>query len=336
MIWVVGAGGIGAAAAARLAGVADVVVLDSWPEHVTTIQEQGLTLQDPAGTTVVQVRAERLEEAATLDLPAPDVVLICTKSFQTGPAVQAVLPLVGADVPFVSLQNGLNEDAIAEIVGRQRTIGAVVRFDGGLAGPGHVVQKKTNGPLTVGELDGRLTERVTSLAAMLDQVIPTDATEQIWVELWAKLIRNCMVNPVSAISGLGLSGMGHTEAARVFCAQLGRESTIVAHALGIDVDPSIVYGADPHALAAGDPAALDACIQGFKAMYEPQPDVHPSMLQDVLKGRPTEIDYLNGAVADKARTVSVPTPYHDRAIELVHRIERGAAAPSTELLGTGA
>lgn len=335
MIWVVGAGGIGAAAAARLAAVADVAIIDSWPEHVRAITQDGLTLHDPAGQTVVRVRAELLDDAAAARLPVPETVLLCTKSFQTASALTTVLPLVPESVPIVSLQNGLNEDTIAGIAGVTRTIGAVVRFEGGLGGPGHVIQKKTNGPLTLGELDGDLSVRVTELAELFDKVIPTDVTSEIWVELWAKLIRNCMLNPVAAISGLGLHGLGTSPDARRFCAEIGRESTAVAHALGISVAPTVVYGADPDALAAGDQQALSAFGEGFRATYEPQPDVHPSMLQDVLKGRATEIDHLNGAVTAKGRAAGVPTPYHDRAIELVHRIEQGEFQPSPALL-TGA
>jgi 2-dehydropantoate 2-reductase len=268
----------------------------------------------------------------TAGLSEPDIVLVCVKSFQTEQCVRAVAARVDDRVPFVSLQNGLNEDRIAAIVGRERTIGAVVRFEGALAGPGHAVQNKSNGPLSIGELDGVETDRIKSLAALLNQVIPTAVVADIWADLWAKLARNCMLNPVAAISGLGLSSMAGSEFAPLVAASIGREVAAVVAAQDISLPPEVFYKADQARLAAGDAAELDIAVDGFRALYAPQPDVRPSMLQDVLKGRESEIDFLNGEIASRGPGYSIATPVNDRVIELVHRIERGEISPSPELL----
>jgi 2-dehydropantoate 2-reductase len=194
------------------------------------------------------------------------------------------------------------------------------------------VQKKTDGPLTVGELDGRRSERVVTLADRLGRAIPTDVTTEITVELWSKLLRNCMLNPVAAVSGLGLHGMGTSRVAPGVCADVGREGAMVAAALGIRIDPPTLYGADPAALVAGDAIAHDAAVAGFVRTYSPQPEVQPSMLQDVLKGRGTEIDFLNGEVAARGRALGVPTPVNDALTALVHAVERGERTPGPGLL----
>ena len=332
LFWVVGAGGVGASMAARLAQHHVVVIIDGWFENVEAMRSRGLVLRSPAGQLTAKVDTFHFSELETATLPAPEAILLAVKSMQTRETVEALASKVRGDVPVVSLQNGLNEETIAEVIGARRTIGAVVRFEGSLREAGTVEQFKDGGTLSIGELDCWSSPRVEQLACVLGSAVPTTATDDIWTDLWSKLIRNCLLNPVAAASGLDLATMSSGRAAARVCAGIAAESVAVARANGINISSDVVYNAAPDDLADGRSGAIDAFLDGFRSTYAAQHGVKPSMLQDIEKRRPTEIDHLNGVIQRKGVTAGIPTPYNDRIIGLVRTVQSGAAVSSPELL----
>lgn len=326
--WVVGAGGIGSGVAALLAHAGDdVAVVDPWPEHVAAMEGYGLRLDRPGGSLLARPRAVHLDDRAALaDLGPPAVVLLATKSDATEATLGHLLPLLGDRAPVVSLQNGLNEPVIASVVGAARTVGAVVRFDGALHGPGHVAQTRDDGDLVIGVVDRPgpgSADRLGALAARLSAAVPTVAVDDVREEQWAKLARNCMLNGTATLAGLGLGRLAEVPAARRLCAAVGAEVVRVARAEGVDVPDAALYGADLDALLDGDGAAFAAFEDGFRAAYRRVPDIKPSMLQDFEKGRVVEVAHLNGAVVAAGRRLGVATPANARLVEAVLALVRG-------------
>jgi 2-dehydropantoate 2-reductase len=162
------------------------------------------------------------------------------------------------------------------------------------------------------------------------------ATTNLWGERWSKLAQNAMGNGVTAATGLTSGECLRNETIRRFQIRLAGEAVRVGQALGYQLEK--IRGAEPESLARaaeGDARALaevEAVIVP-KAGSNPRGDIQrPSMAQDILKGRRTEIDAMNGYIARKGAEVGVPAPSHAKLAEIVTRIERGELKPSPSLL----
>ncbi|MER7006002.1 ketopantoate reductase family protein [Dactylosporangium sp. NPDC000555] len=323
-VWVVGAGAIGAVAAARLADRHEVVVVDPWAAHVDAVNAAGLRLTEPLGDHLTRPRAVLAQDAAGADVPDPDLVLLAVKSTHTRSALAEVRSRLGPRTPVVSLQNGLNEDAIAECVGADRTVGAVVRYEAALTGPGAVTQYKTDGWLSIGEIGGPATDRTRAVAAILADGIRTEVTDDISTELWTKLIRNCMLNPVAAVSGLGLRSMAEQPHAARCWAGIAREAAGAAARSGVHLPAEVFYGVPAARLVGDGRVGFDAVVAALTGAYLRSPDVRPSMLQDIDKGRRTEVDFLNGEVARRCDRLGIDAAVNLAITERVHDVEDGA------------
>jgi 2-dehydropantoate 2-reductase len=316
--WIVGAGGIGSAVAGRLAAAEPLLVVDTWAEHVDTIARAGLCVRYPAGTVTVHPEAITLDDLVAHPRRGPAVVLLAVKSDATRATATALLPMLRPDTVVVSLQNGLNEPTIADVVGAVRTIGAVVRIDGALLGPGQASRTKPDGDLVLGQWPSGAGPAVYAVARRLRAGgVPVTVAENITGELWSKLIRNAALNALSAVSGLGLGTIALDDDLREVAVDIALEGVRVARALGIELDPAILWGADLSRAAEGDPGAVQAAHDGFRRAYEPYPNLKTSMLQDFEKGRGLEVDQLNGEIIAAAASVGVATPANSRIVALV-------------------
>jgi 2-dehydropantoate 2-reductase len=190
----------------------------------------------------------------------------------------------------------------------------------------------------VGEPHGRITQRAEELAQWLSGVDSSKATTNLWGERWSKLVQNGMGNGVTAATGLTSGDCLRNDTIRRFQIRLAGEAIRVGQALGFTLEK--IRGIDPETFARaseGDAAAL-AQIEPVlipKEGANPRGNIQrPSMAQDILKGRRTEIDAMNGFIAEKGRSVGVPAPSHEKLTAIVTRVERGEVKPSPSLLGT--
>ncbi|MFT5392148.1 MAG: 2-dehydropantoate 2-reductase [Gammaproteobacteria bacterium] len=340
----VGGGAVGGHVGGHLARAGeDVTIIDMWPEHVDKMKANGLTL---SGTTepecfTVPVRALHLTEVQGLAKEAPfDIAFVCVKSYDTAWATTLIAPYLSPNGFVVSLQNCLNEETIAQIVGWGKTTGCVASVIAvELTAPGQV---RRNVPLggenhtvfRVGEPHGRLTERVQAVATMLSVVDSAKATNNLWGERWSKLVANSMYNGLSAATGLTGKEGDRDAHHRSVAIRLAGEAVLVGQALGYQLES--IYGLDPATLAAaaqGNNAAMDELDRTLvERSQTPGGGNHrPSMGQDMVKGRRTEIEYLNGFVHAKGREVGIDTPANAAMTAVVQRVERGETAPA---LGT--
>jgi 2-dehydropantoate 2-reductase len=329
---VAGLGAIGGVAACYLArSGADVTGLDPWYEHVLLVRDEGLRLRSPDEEFGIRLPVLLPDE---LSAAAPyDVVLLCVKSQDTEWMTRLVLPYLGADAFIVSLQNGINEPRIAAIAGAERTVGAVVHMNAAIFDPS-LVQRFSHpewATYSLGELDGSPSPRVDALAEMLSAAGHTDVSRSIYGALWSKLAVNAMANPLGGITGLTSRQVWGDPDIAPLAVRLAAETVAVGEALGHKVEDVHPTGA-PSPLTAGllartasDPAAMATATAILAALAAARAgrENPVSLLQDLLKGRRTEIDYLNGQVVTSAATVGVPTPLNSAIIPIVKEVERG-------------
>jgi 2-dehydropantoate 2-reductase len=180
-----------------------------------------------------------------------------------------------------------------------------------------------------GEHDGRITPRVRELAEMLAVVDGAQVTDNLWGERWAKLCANAMGNPVQALAGLGSDEVLRREDGRALTIQLAAESARVGLALGYRVPAFSGQPAEIWA-AADRPETRQALDTLLTPTGAGSRNWRASMAQDVAKGRPTEIDEMNGYVVAQGRARGIATPVSVAVVDLVHEIEQGARQPSPD------
>jgi 2-dehydropantoate 2-reductase len=181
----------------------------------------------------------------------------------------------------------------------------------------------------VGELSGGLSERAESLAELLNDVADTRPIANLTGERWAKLGTNCMVNALSGLSGYTASEVRSRDDTLAVMLQLGAETINVARARGVEV--ALVMGIDPQRFvdAAGG-VGTDSLVDDLRIVAKSAGGHRASMLQDVLKGRRTEIEDLNGFIAREGRELGIPTPFNAAAAEVVRGYPVGSIVATPE------
>lgn len=339
-IAVIGAGAVGGYAGAHMVRAGeDVTFVDIWPEHVEAMRTAGLRithLKDVPEFTV-PVQAIHLTELQQVSKGRPfDIAFVCTKAYDTAWATMMVKQYLAPGGYCVSLQNCMNEETIAGVVGWGRTLGAIASsITVELMTPGHVHRNAGKGGAAhtvfrVGEVHGRVTDRakeVTRLVGLADSAL---TTENLWGERWSKLVINAMGNGMSASTGLVSREILLDDTLRQFTARLGSEAIRTGQALGYALEE--IFHMDPEVIARageGDPSARRAYDEHrLQEAGKPGGGAHrPSMGQDMVKGRRTEIEFLNGFIVDKAKEVGLATPANAALTGIVQRVERGELPP---------
>lgn len=334
---VAGCGAIGAITAGYLSRAgADVTVIDGWFRNVLAIRARGLSLTSPGDSFNASLPAHHLDELAGLG--SFDIAVLAVKSYDTEWMTRLVLPRLAEGGYLVSAQNGINEDLIASIAGAGRTLGAVVHMNGMLVEAGNVTRYSDArwATFSIGEIDGRASARAGQVAELLGFVGRSEATTNIRGELWAKLGVNAMTNGLAGISGLRTPDLWSDPQVAPFVIRLAAETAAVAIAAGVAIEPIQPTGAprplDPVLLAraaGGDSSAMVEAVALLVAAGEARRggrENKASLLQDVEKGRRTEIDHLNGRVVEVGRRVGVATPANAAVVTAVKLVEAGARA----------
>src|ERR687886_822662 len=189
--------------------------------------------------------------------------------------------LAEPDGVMVDFQNGMNDERVAALAGRQRTLGCVITISAGMYEPGHAMRTDTNAiGFKIGELDGRQTPRVDHLVRILSDVAPTRATTNLFGERWSKLAVNCMANPLAGLSGYGTSEVRALELPRRIAIQVGAEVIRVGRAAGHAVEPVMGVAAE-RIVAAAEGRGLAAVEAEMVEASRRSQGGQPSLLQDV-------------------------------------------------------
>ena len=341
-IVVVGAGAIGGYAGGHMARAGhDVTLIDPWPEHVEYMRVHGLQLSGltPEERHTIPVHAIHLCEVQSLMKGAPiDIAFICMKSYDTEWATHLIRPYLAPDGYVVSLQNCINEERIAAIVGWGKTLGCIASLVAAeLYAPGHIKRTVPLGGekhivFRVGEVHGWVSRRTEEVAELLRSADSAKVTTNLWGERWSKLVVNSMRNGLSAATGLNGNARDTAEGPRWLSIRLGSQAVRVGQALGYQLERMLGMEAETLARAGeGNRDALaeivDTLLEGAKKRSDEQ---RPSMAQDIAKGRRTETDFINGYVAAKGEEIRVPAETHGRMNAIVRRVERGEIRASPE------
>jgi 2-dehydropantoate 2-reductase len=341
-IAVVGAGAIGGYAGAHMARAGhDVTLIDAWPDHVNAMRQHGLHVSGmtPQETHVVKVNALHISDVQQVVKQAPfDIAFLCVKSYDTEWATHLIKNYLAPAGYVVSLQNCINEERIAAVVGWGKVMGCIASLIAAeLVAPGRIQRTIHLGGAEhivyrVGEVHGRHTQRAQEVADLLSSADSSKVTSNLWGERWSKLVINSMRNGLSAATGLSGNERDGREDTRRLSIRLGSEAVRVGQALGFNLETML--GMEPETLARAGEGSMDALteierilIEGSKGRSD---DQRPSMGQDMLKGRRTETDFINGFVAAKGDEIGVPALTHAKVNEAVRLVECGRAPAAVE------
>jgi 2-dehydropantoate 2-reductase len=316
-VLVIGGGAIGGVTAARMTGqVRRVMVLDANEEHVARMRDPGLEL-DRLGEEL-RVRLEAYEDPAELPVE-PDFALVTLKAAYLEPALT---PLRGRVKTFVSLGNGLVQDRVASLVGDDRLLIGTVEWGATNLGPGRLAQT-TNAPFVIGEPDGSDSDRLERLGEALGTVAEVRISHNIRGQVWSKLLLNSTWSGLGVASGLLYGQVAEHPRGRRLAVEVWREGVAVGHAQGLELQELVSIPAED--IASADREVSDRAIDTMMGQLGA---TKASMLQDIERGVPCEVDVINGAVATRGTEHGVPTPLNAGIVEFVHSYERGEARPS--------
>jgi 2-dehydropantoate 2-reductase len=338
-IVIVGAGAVGGYAGAHMVQAGeDVIFIDPWPAHVEHMRQHGLrvTHAKEVAEFTVPVRALHVTDAQQLAKEKPvDIAFVCMKSYDTAWATMLIRQYLAPAGYVVSLQNCMNEETIAGVVGWGKTLGCVASsITVNLPAPGHVHRgaAKHGAAHTVfraGEVHGRITERAEEVCRLVGHADSAKVTGNLWGERWSKLVVNAMGNGISACTGLSMVDIVRNEPVRRFTARLGSEAIRVGQAHGYQLEEIMHLPPETIARAGeGDEAAMRAYgEERLKDGARISAEQLPSMGQDMQKGRRTEIEFLNGLVVREGEKVGLPCRANAVLTDIVKRVERGELKP---------
>ena len=310
-ILVMGAGAIGSAIGGYLQKNNNDITLIGRAEHINAIKENGLRITGIWGEHIVKGFALYTDANEIKD--TFDVILITVKSYDTERAVNSVYKLLKEDGFILSVQNGLgNYEIIKNIVGEKRTVAARVIFGVVKKVPGEIEITVFADAIRIGIPylktlsfnDARhLINRVKDFVEILNATsIPTEYTTDIIAYLWAKLLYNAALNPLSAILDVPYGILSEDSSTRLIMDQIVKEIFEVAKAQGVKM-----FWQRP-----------ESFLKEFYEKLIPATYEHESsMLQDIRNKRPTEIDAMNGKICQLGKDLSVPTPYNETITQLV-------------------
>ena len=296
-IVIVGAGALGSLFGGLLARAGAEVSLynPSNVEHIWAIAREGLRLERDGESFQIAVEARTTPE----DLSQADWVGIFVKAHQTGRAMAEIGPQISPRAWVFSLQNGVGmESEILQFISKERFVRGVTSQGATLLGPGRVRWAGV-GPTKLGRWEGPLTPEIEALRELLCRAgIETEFSESIERLLWEKLLINCAINPLTAIFDRPNGALLEDVQLREIAREVVRETLRVARAHGVVLSEA-------------------EAIERVEAVAAKTARNISSMLQDVRRGRPTEIDYINGAVVREGARLGIPTPLNLLLVKLI-------------------
>lgn len=262
-----------------------------------------------------------------------DILFLMTKQQHNTEVVTMLKDFLAPDGVLVTFQNGLPEVQIASILGEQRVLGCTVAWGATMQSAG--VCELTSEPdalsFSLGAISANRSKHFAKVKELLELMGTVDIEDNFLGTRWSKLLINASFSGMSAVLGCTFGEAAKPRASRHIVQALIKECIDVCQAGGIRIEP--VQGKDIVALL----NYKNSIKKAFSYFIIPiairkHAKLKASMLQDIEKGKLTEVDAINGAVSDYGRKVSCPTPMNDRVVDIIHRIERGELHPSFDNL----
>lgn len=296
-IAVMGAGAIGCYFGGLLAKAGHDVVLIGRAQHVDVVRSNGLLFESKAFHGHIPLQATTEPSGVT----GAELILFSVKSADTESAGAEILPHLKPGATILCLQNGVDNAERLRAVVPQTVIASAVYVATEMAGPGHV---RHNGR---GELALENSPATPAIADVLRAAgVPITISDHVRDVLWTKLITNCVVNPLSALADLSYQPLMQVEGMQVVVKGVIAECRAVARALGVSV-----------------PANIEEMVLSIP---KTMPHQKSSTAQDLKRGKPTEIDYLNGYVVRQGARLGIPTPMN----LVLHALVKGREAHNAD------
>jgi 2-dehydropantoate 2-reductase len=327
-IAIVGSGAQGAGIGADFvrAGL-DVSFIEQWPAHVEAIRDRGIEVRLPESTEVTRVPAFHLCDVATMRTRF-DMVFLLVKAYDTRWSCELIKPILASDGVVVGLQNGMSIDDIASVVGRERTIGAVIEMASNMYEPG-IVNRQTppdKSWFAVGSLDPENRLKVEAVHDVLSFSGTVEVSNDIRSAKWMKLVANAGELVPSAILDLSLEDAMNVPGVHQFMIECSREAARAAIVDGATLVP--IFGMSSDEVTTPEQYAED--LLGRVRSHFSLPDTKTTVLQDWIKGRHSEVDEVNGLVVKISSQHKLQAPRNAHTTRIAHEIEAGERARSVE------
>ena len=252
-----------------------------------------------------------------------DLILLLTKQTANEMALPRLLPHLHPDSIVCTLQNGIPEDGVAAIIGRERTIGGAVGFGATWLRPGvseltSTLEAVEKFAFEIGELDGVVRSRLETVKEILSAAGGTTILTNLMGIRWTKLLMNATFSGMSAALGCSFRDVLADEKAMTCIARIADETIKVCHGKGYRMVE--MQGADMEFLELGSKADIAGKMDFYRKVWG-RHNNKASMLQDLEKGNNTEIDHINGVVCRSGRECGIATPFNDKVVEIVKQAE---------------
>lgn len=315
-----GAGSLGTILGAYIAkNGGDVHLIRRNKDHVDALNKNGARV---TGTVNFTQKVKALTPDEMTD--KYDLIILATKQLHNDTVVPFLLDYLREDGIITTIQNGLPEPKIVEILGKDRVLGAVVEWGATMKGPGvsELTSKEDSLSFELGRIDGKITDEVKKVAGVLELMCHVEIIENFMGVRWSKLLINSAFSGMSAALGATFGQVAENEQSRLAVQGLIKEAIDVARAADISI---------PHVQGMDLVGFLDydneeekkTSYERIPMVIENHKNLKASMLQDLEKGIPTEVLYINGVIRDYGKKYGVPTPFNEKVIEVVQKIEKG-------------
>lgn len=324
-IAVVGAGAIGGVVGGCLAKAGyDVTLVDIAKEHVEAMNASGLTLEVEQEKINIPVRAIHSEAFAAQTGQEVDLLILAVKAQHTEEALRPMLHHLHANSVVLSMQNGLCENVIATLVGKERTMGCFVNLFADYLEPG-VIQYGGVGSLYIGELDGQITERLEQIHHMLLSWGPAKTTDNIWGYLWGKLAYGAVLTATALVDETMADIMEPLDNQELFAA-LATETLAVANGAGVspmgfdDWEPSLIYPAENR-----DEARLQEQWRILIKRLRSYKKVKSGIWRDLaVRKRKTEVPHHLNPVIELGESMGFAMKLTKKVVAMIHEVEDGS------------
>lgn len=316
----IGIGSLGTIIAALVSKNGGEMTLIGKREQVDVMNKKGVTVIGKMQLENVPVTAITQEEMEGIY----DIIILLTKQTYNTEGLVKLLPHLGPNSVVCTLQNGIPEETVAQIVGKERTVGGIVGWGATYHGPGvsELTSDVSAMRYEIGEIDGRMTERIQAIANILNLAGTCTIVDNLMGTRWSKVIQNATLSGMSAALGCTYAEILDNEKAVSCASHVGNEIVQIVRKLGVelvDLVPEWSY----YSLEFNDEEGLKRANEWLRAYFKPHRPLKASMLQDMIKRKPCEIDYIVGICSEWGKKVGVPTPTCDTIIQIVKEYESG-------------
>ncbi len=329
-IAIYGAGSLGTILGAYLTSAGlDVELVNRNRAHIAALREQGAAVVGKISMNV-PVKAVFPDEM----IGKYDVVFLLTKQLNNAQTAEFLKPFLSEGGVVCTLQNGIPEPELADILGKDRVVGGTVAWGATLTAPGVSELTSDADSLTfgMGGMEDSAPETIEKVRGILEKMCPVEVFDNFLGVRWSKLLTNAAFSGVGTVIGGTFGDVVDNKKARRIAQHVIKECIDAGRAAGVTFAP--VQGKDIVRLfyfKGGFKRRLSFAI--IPAAMKKHRGIRPSMLQDIEKGKPCEVDAINGAICRTGRKHGVKTPFNDRIAQIIRKLERGELSPCAKNLG---